>query len=169
MPGYWPSALGAATKVRIGEPGSAMSAYSVVTTICLCAKFWPRRESRSTSQFTRRLVVDRDQTLPLHSRAVPQGCQSLCSTAIVPLPSHLRYFPERQKWPDRRPPGTCAWLLADGTLQIDVSCGLLPFPSLVSPTNSRSTGSTRKSKKAGRQVVEANGSRRFAFLSASDS
>src|SRR5258707_11793036 len=35
MPGYWPSALGAATTVRIGEPGRAMSAYSVVTTICL--------------------------------------------------------------------------------------------------------------------------------------
>src|SRR6266403_6190237 len=119
------------------------------------AKFWPRRENRSTSQFMRRLVVDRDQMLPLHSRAVPQGCQSLGSTAIAPLPSHLRYFPERQKWPDRRLPGTCAWLLADGTLQTDVSCGLLPFPSLVSPTNSRSTGSTRKSKKAGRQVVES--------------
>src|SRR5260370_19000334 len=38
MPGYWPSALGAATKVRIGEPGSAMSAYSVVTTIYLFAR-----------------------------------------------------------------------------------------------------------------------------------
>jgi hypothetical protein len=37
MPGYWPSALGAATKVRIGEPGRGMSAYSVVTTICLFA------------------------------------------------------------------------------------------------------------------------------------
>src|SRR6266404_5976586 len=128
MPGYCPSALGAATKVRIGEPGRAMSAYSVVTTICLFVGNFGRGA---------------------------RAGQLLCSTAIAPLPSHLRYFPERQKWPDRRPPGTCAWLLADGTLQTDVSCGLLPFPSLVSPTNSRSTGSTRKSKKAGRQVVES--------------
>src|SRR6266481_5372060 len=35
MPGYRPSALGAATKVRIGEPGREMSAYSVLTTISL--------------------------------------------------------------------------------------------------------------------------------------
>src|SRR6266481_4477047 len=34
MPGYRPSALGLATKVRIGEPGIEMSAYSVVTIIC---------------------------------------------------------------------------------------------------------------------------------------
>src|SRR5438445_3079059 len=35
MPGYRPSALGLATKVRIGEPGIEMSAYSVVTIIFL--------------------------------------------------------------------------------------------------------------------------------------
>src|SRR5216683_3457718 len=35
MPGYRPSALGLATKVRIGEPNIEMSAYSVVTIICL--------------------------------------------------------------------------------------------------------------------------------------
>ena len=34
MPGYRPSALGLATKVRMGEPGIEMSAYSVVTIIC---------------------------------------------------------------------------------------------------------------------------------------
>ena len=34
MPGYRPSPLGLATKVRIGEPGIEMSAYSVVTIIC---------------------------------------------------------------------------------------------------------------------------------------
>jgi len=33
MPGYRPSALGAATKVRMGEPGIEISAYSVVTII----------------------------------------------------------------------------------------------------------------------------------------
>src|ERR1700745_300611 len=38
MPGYWPSAFGAATKVRIGEPGRAMSTYSVLTIICLFAR-----------------------------------------------------------------------------------------------------------------------------------
>src|SRR6267154_6450233 len=38
MPGYWPSVLGAATKVRIGEPGIEMSVYSVVTIICLFAE-----------------------------------------------------------------------------------------------------------------------------------
>src|SRR6266478_2627544 len=35
MPGYRPSALGLATKVRIGEPGIETSAYSVVTIIFL--------------------------------------------------------------------------------------------------------------------------------------
>ena len=33
IPGYRPSALGAATKVRIGDPGMEISAYSVVTII----------------------------------------------------------------------------------------------------------------------------------------
>src|SRR5271154_6786382 len=37
MPGYRPSAFGPAMKVRIGEPGRGMSAYSVVTIICLLA------------------------------------------------------------------------------------------------------------------------------------
>lgn len=37
MPGYCPSALGAATKVRIVKPWRGMSAYSVVTTICVSA------------------------------------------------------------------------------------------------------------------------------------
>ena len=35
MPGYRPSALGLATKARIGEPGIEMSAYLVVRIICL--------------------------------------------------------------------------------------------------------------------------------------
>jgi hypothetical protein len=35
MPGYRPSTLGAATKVRIAEPGMEISAYSVVTIIVL--------------------------------------------------------------------------------------------------------------------------------------
>ena len=38
MPGYRPSALGAATKVRIGEPGIGTSAYSVVTIIVVGGK-----------------------------------------------------------------------------------------------------------------------------------
>jgi hypothetical protein len=38
MPGYSPSALGVATKVRIGEPGIEMSVYSVVTIIGLLAE-----------------------------------------------------------------------------------------------------------------------------------
>src|ERR1700746_346327 len=38
MPGYWPSAFGAATKVRIGKPCRAMSTYSVLTIICLFAR-----------------------------------------------------------------------------------------------------------------------------------
>lgn len=43
MPGYWPSALGLATKVRIGEPGIEMSAYSVVTIICLLEESLAKR------------------------------------------------------------------------------------------------------------------------------
>ena len=35
MPGYGPSALGAATQVRIGEPDREMSVYSVWTINCL--------------------------------------------------------------------------------------------------------------------------------------
>src|SRR5215468_10193298 len=38
IPGYRPSALGAATKVRIGEPGIGTSAYSVVTIIVVGGK-----------------------------------------------------------------------------------------------------------------------------------
>src|SRR5215469_9576859 len=38
IPGYRPSALGAAMKVRIGEPGIGTSAYSVVTIIVVGAK-----------------------------------------------------------------------------------------------------------------------------------
>ena len=43
MPGYRPSALGLATKVRIGEPGIEMSAYSVVTIICLLEESLAKR------------------------------------------------------------------------------------------------------------------------------
>jgi hypothetical protein len=42
MPGYRPSALGAATKVRIGEPGIEISAYSVVTIIGCWRNVWRR-------------------------------------------------------------------------------------------------------------------------------
>ena len=45
MPGYRPSALGLATKVRIGEPGIEMSAYSVVTIICLLAESLAKRQA----------------------------------------------------------------------------------------------------------------------------
>src|SRR6266850_1135140 len=37
MPGYSLSALGVATKVRIGEPGRGISAYSVLTIMCVFA------------------------------------------------------------------------------------------------------------------------------------
>jgi len=40
MPGYFPSALGAATNVRIGEPESGMSSCCVVTIIFFEASFW---------------------------------------------------------------------------------------------------------------------------------
>jgi len=43
MAGYRPSALGLATKVRIGEPGIEMSAYSVVTIICLLEESLAKR------------------------------------------------------------------------------------------------------------------------------
>src|SRR5215470_15830312 len=43
MPGYRPSALGLATKVRMGEPGIEMSAYSLVTIICLLEESLAKR------------------------------------------------------------------------------------------------------------------------------
>src|ERR1700675_3269231 len=48
MPGYSPSAFGAATKVRIGEPAREMSTYSVLTTICLTSTN-SRRDARPES------------------------------------------------------------------------------------------------------------------------
>ena len=38
MPGYSPSVLGAATKVRIGEPDNGISTYSVVMIILVGGK-----------------------------------------------------------------------------------------------------------------------------------
>jgi len=45
MPGYRPSAFGLATKVRIGEPGTEMSAYSVVTIIGLLEESLAKSQS----------------------------------------------------------------------------------------------------------------------------
>src|SRR3979411_2200238 len=50
MPGYSPSALGAATKVRIGEPARGMSVYAVLTIMLVSVAFWPTATSPSTLQ-----------------------------------------------------------------------------------------------------------------------
>src|ERR1700704_4179059 len=50
MPGDWPSALGAATKVRIGEPVRGMSVYAVLTIMLVSVAFWPTATSPSTLQ-----------------------------------------------------------------------------------------------------------------------
>ena len=68
MPGYRPSPLGLATKVRIGEPGIEMSAYSVVTIICLLEESLAKRHEPVKSLLTPPQIVPFSLD-PLHSLA----------------------------------------------------------------------------------------------------
>jgi hypothetical protein len=71
MPGYRPSALGAATKVRIAEPGMEISAYSVVTIIVLLAESLAENHAPVNSSLYSVAVIRLRKNHGLHQREIP--------------------------------------------------------------------------------------------------